>query len=332
MDEKSFKKDLACGLGRCYLFLSDCKDKNPYRKIVLDSCLENPCFDTQCEGTRAKYLYELIKLFDDDGYFLPPVIDKFNSTDEEYGWEFEHLCDLVLQFAKDGNKVAADALKAMYGKLYSLLLNKRDCGGYDYHRDNFERVSVNLVALYGVDWFIRIAEDMGKLFMQNDRYDGWDFESFYFESKLLLGENCIRTIENSAGNSPALKEFFRSINEALKPVQHSDKPRLVREYASTNEVYDIDEIIKKFDGLTIDRDNESEWHGVFIDLLKAAENGADLPKSALEFIYNNSLCSCCRNDAVKAMNARGWLTEDIIRECGFDSYADTREYVKKVKI
>lgn len=331
MDKESFKKNLACGLGRCYLELSACADRQPYREILLECCLTNPCFDTQCEGTRAKYLYELIKLFDDEGYFLPPVIDKFTRTDEEYGWEFEHLCDLVYEFAKDGNGNAADALEDVYDRLYRILLNKRNCEGYDNHRDNFERVSVNLVALCGVEKFLQIAENMGNLFMQNARYNGWDFESFYLESNRLLGENCVKAIENSSDNSPALKEFFSSIYEALKPVQHSGKTQLVREYAATNEFYDVGGLINKLDKLDFDKDDEGDWHEVVIDLLNAAEGGADLPRSALKFIYDNSLCSCCRSDAVKAMNARGWLTEDIMRECEFDSYADTREFIQAIK-
>lgn len=281
--------------------LRDCADKEPYREILLDCCLNNPCFDTQCEGTRSEYLYRLVKLFDDDGYFLPPIIGKFSVIPEEYGWDFEHLCDLVCEFAKDGNTQARDALRNMYGRLYSILRDKRDFDEYDYHRDDFERVSVNLVGVYGKDAFLCIAADLEKLFKHNDNYDRSDFEYFY------------------------------SLNEPPKPVQKSEKPRLVREYAATNEIYDVDGLVKKLDGIVIDKDDESGWHGAVIDILNAFDNGADVPKGALEFIYDNSLCSCCRYEAVKALNARGWLSEDIISECGFDSYEDVRKFVKSIK-
>lgn len=299
MDLENFKRSLACGLGRCYIELRDCADKKPYRKILLDCCLSNPSFDTQCEGTRAEYLYNLIKLFDDDGYFLTPIIGRFGRLDEEYGWEFEHLCDLVSEFAKDKNSVARDALRNMYGRLYSVLREKRDFDGYDFHRDNLERVIVNLVDVYGKDAFLCIAADLEKLFKHNDNYDRSDFE------------------------------FFYSLNEAPKPVEKSEKPRLVREYAATNETFDVDGLIKKLDGIVIDKDDESGWHEAFIDILNAVEHGADIPKNVLEFIYENSLCSCCRYEAVKALDDRGWLTDDVLRECEFDSNGDVRKYIKR---
>lgn len=299
MDKENFKKALACGLGRCYIELRDCADKEPYREALLECCLNNPCFDTQCEGTRAEYLYQLIKLFNDDGYFLPKIIGKFGRLDQEYGWEFEHLCDIIFEFGKDENHEARGALRNMYGRLYSILKNKRDFDGYDFHRDNFERVSVNLVGIYGEDAFLCISEDLKKLFAHNDNYDRRDFE------------------------------FFYSLNEAKKPVQKSEKPRLVREYAATNEVFDIDGLIKKLDGIVIDKDDESGWHEVVIDILNAFESGAEIPKSVLEFIYNNSLCSCCRYEAVKALDKRGWLSEDMLRECEFDSNGDVRKHIKR---
>ncbi len=302
MDLENFKKALVCGLGRCYIALRDCADKEPYRKILLDCCLSNPCFDTQCEGTRAEYLYQLIKLFNDDGYFLPPIIGKFGSLDEEYGWEFEHLCDLVSEFAKDKNYLARSALRNMYGRLYSILRDKRDIDWYDFQRDNLERVSVNLVEVYGKDAFLCIAADLEKLFKHNDNYDRSDFE------------------------------FFYSLNEVKKPVEKNEKTQLVREYAATNKVYDIEGLIKKLDGIVIDKDDESGWHEVVIDLLSAYDSGAEIPRGVLEFIYENSLCSCCRYNAVKALRARGWLSEDMLRECEFDSNEKVRKFFKEVKL
>lgn len=299
MNKENFKKALACGLGRCYIELRDCADKEPYRETLLECCLNNPCFDTQCEGTRAEYLYQLVKLFDDKEYFLLPVIEKFNNLDEGYGWTFEHLCDLIREFAKDGNTRAASALEAIYDRLYAILWDKRDFDGYDYHRDNFERVSVNLVDVFGESEFSRIAEDMSKLFSHNDNYDRRDFE------------------------------FFFSLHEVSKPAQTSEKPRLVRGYAATNEVFDVDGLTKKLDGIVIDKDDESGWHGAVIDVLRASEKGAEIPRSVLGFIYDNSLCSCCRYNAVKALDKRGWLSEDILRECEFDSYGYIRKYIKR---
>lgn len=328
MDEKDFKKYLACGLGRCYFELKNCADKEPFRTVVLECCLVNPCYDTQSEGTRAEYLYGLLKLFNDDGYFLSPVIEKFNGLEEEYGWEFEHLCDLITEFAKDGNLDAAKTLDEMFDKLYAVLLDRKDFDGYDACRNRLERVSINLASIFDLEKFIKIAEDLGNLFLKNPRYSGWDFDFFYMQGEEFFGKERLKEIEKNESNSRALNEFFTSVNQALSPFKTTEKSQLVREYAPTNPNYDVEALTKKLYSVTFDKDDEGDWHEVVYDLLDSADFGTRLPKSTLNFIYENSLCSCCRKRAVELMKESGFLTGEIRRECLCDSNADIRKLFK----
>jgi hypothetical protein len=47
-------------------------------------------------------------------------------------------------------------------------------------------------------------------------------------------------------------------------------------------------------------------------------------------IYREGECSYCREGIVRAMNHCGVLSDDILEECLFDSYDDTRKYAKRV--
>lgn len=69
------------------------------------------------------------------------------------------------------------------------------------------------------------------------------------------------------------------------------------------------------------------WHGVFSDALDWLEANPDAPVEAVYYLYEHTLCSCCRACIVKLMMERGIMTEDIRRECEYDSNSDVREKV-----
>lgn len=76
-------------------------------------------------------------------------------------------------------------------------------------------------------------------------------------------------------------------------------------------------------------DNSYEWHGVQMDLIYAFERKTDgLPEELLYYIYETTLCGCCRRNTLKIMRERELLTEKIAEECGFDSFEDIREMIK----
>lgn len=69
------------------------------------------------------------------------------------------------------------------------------------------------------------------------------------------------------------------------------------------------------------------WHGVFSDALDWLEANPDAPVEAAYYLYEHTLCSCCREWLVELMMNRGIMTEDIRRECEYDSNSDIREKV-----
>lgn len=332
MTIEEFERALNCGLGRCVTELKACENKEVYRAAVLDCCLNNPCFDTQCEGTRAEYIYDLVSAFGDAEYFLLPVIDKLNNSLDDCGWDFAHLCDLTAEFARRGNEKALAALKGIYGELYAVLLKRRDFDGYDGERDNFERLCTVFSELYGLPAFIKMASDIGELFIANDRYDGSDFEWFYIHFSNIVGkENLKKHMLEESERSPSVRAFYNEILKVIAPPPvRSSLPKKRKSKKCKVVPVDVQLLFNRLNSLEIDRDNESGWHGAVIDILDAFDNGLEVPGDALMLVYEKSLCSCCREDAVWDLNKCGWLTDEMKEECLFDSNADIREYAKKI--
>lgn len=222
------------GLGRCYTQLSACKNKEKYRKTVLYGCLHNLSYELQSEGTRAEYVYELCSLFGDTDYFLNEIIKKFEKLPASHG-DYEHLCDLLYVFAAEGAEEANEgakeansgakadigaearaALDKKYAELYVKLINNRRPTKIDCALSNFERVAVNLVWLDGLSAFLKIAEDIGNLFLQNKNYDANAFDWFYISFRDEYGKDELnKALYEKSQTSPAINKFYE-ISQAIE--------------------------------------------------------------------------------------------------------------------
>lgn len=91
---------------------------------------------------------------------------------------------------------------------------------------------------------------------------------------------------------------------------------------------DKDLLMNHLEKMEICYDNRSEWHEVVTALCTGAEEGK-LPDEVLTFIYEKSLCSFCRESALREMKKRNILTEEMIEECKYDSDYDIRNMMNE---
>ena len=80
--------------------------------------------------------------------------------------------------------------------------------------------------------------------------------------------------------------------------------------------------------LQIDFENESGWHNIVMEIL---ENRKILPDEVILFVYEKSMCSCCRETAVSEMIRRNLITEQILEECLQDCNSDIRELAENFR-
>ncbi|MBO7563481.1 MAG: hypothetical protein J6T40_01350 [Clostridiales bacterium] len=97
---------------------------------------------------------------------------------------------------------------------------------------------------------------------------------------------------------------------------------LIRNYDPSDESY----ILSMLESIPIEEENEGVWHGighVICDLHKT------LPVSFLMWVYNTTLCSCCREYTIEDLIERGELTDVMRNECMWDANLDIRELVEE---
>ncbi len=82
MDQAQCATYLSQGLGRPYLYFQR-HDPSPFIDVLLQACLYNPTYDSQCEGSRAAYLHALIQLTPDPWWFRRPIVDALADPDDE---------------------------------------------------------------------------------------------------------------------------------------------------------------------------------------------------------------------------------------------------------
>ena len=92
---------------------------------------------------------------------------------------------------------------------------------------------------------------------------------------------------------------------------------------------DKDFLLSLLENIKVDYDEENGWHEIGMKILDLNDSGVKLPKEFLLYIYNTTLCSNCREYAVRALAKRRALTKDIIEECRFDSNDDISLYVNR---
>ena len=68
---------------------------------------------------------------------------------------------------------------------------------------------------------------------------------------------------------------------------------------------------------------------VDMHILEVGDFGIHLPREFFCWIYENSLCSYCRESAVRYMGKRRWLSQDVLAEGLYDSNDEVVSYVEK---
>lgn len=79
------------------------------------------------------------------------------------------------------------------------------------------------------------------------------------------------------------------------------------------------EIISRF---KIDRTNSYGWHNIVLEIVN---NRKTLSDEFIYFVYEKSMCSCCRESAVYELIRRNLFTEEIKSECLWDCNGDIRK-------
>lgn len=133
MTQLEFRKALRKGRGLCVYALEDAAALRRFKGTVLWACSKDLCVDAQSEGTRARFLADIVGCYPDKLPFVEMCERTIQRNWNCRDWVFQQSSELLGLLALDGNRDA-----------YAALL--RSFGGLVRHEQNQNRDSVTIQA------------------------------------------------------------------------------------------------------------------------------------------------------------------------------------------
>lgn len=244
MTKTEFMQAMMCGLGRCIIELQSTTETKKYFDLVMWGCTHNFAYDTQCEGTRAWYVWQMTKCFNERKVFVKAVIEKMENYRSNGSWLFSHYCDLLYLFAQDGFEEAKAALCKKYSVMYQqLLATKRLPHPIFPLRDDFESLCV-LLSSDSLNSYILIAEDIGNLFLQSKLYNGYDFDWMFEHAELTFGAKRTRNRLNKESlRNPAITAYVKEKQRCAKEFEENKKKQAEVESLDIESFLNSDDIL-----------------------------------------------------------------------------------------
>ncbi len=132
LTQEEFRRAIEQGLGRAILCLQK-HNPEPYKEIILETCLKDTRYDSQCEGSRVPYLMQAIDLCDDQTFFRDVILEAYPETPVEVPenkdtWLEEQFTNFALAFAQRGDlkarKLLFESFAANPAYAYRFALNR----------------------------------------------------------------------------------------------------------------------------------------------------------------------------------------------------------------
>ena len=241
--DRIFKGALLRGTGRCFAMLATESARRKYRPLVMWACGRNLGYDTQIEGTRALFLYDLIGQYPSPEPFLDIVEKSFFASFNKGNWLFEQECELLALFAKTGNERAHRILEQGYLRFSQYLkrLNlERISKPYIPAPDNYDSLCEQLVycakPAEAPSMVERIVRDVGGLCMR-DSFWIFTAECLQLFFGDVLGDRRLATILGRIDSVPEVDAYKAAVLQAKKESDYRDAERKRRLSLGYKEVY-----------------------------------------------------------------------------------------------
>ena len=241
--DRIFKDALLRGTGRCFAMLATESSRRKYRPLVMWACGRNLGYDTQIEGTRALFLFDLIGRYPSPEPFLDVVEKSFFASFNKGNWLFQQECELLALFTKVGNERARRILEQGYLRFCQYLkrLNlERISKPYIPAPDNFDSLCEQLVycakPAEAPSMVERIVRDVGGLCMR-DSFWIFTAECLQLFFGDVLGDRRLVTILGRIDSVPEVDAYKAAVLQAKMESEERDAERKRRLSLEYKEVY-----------------------------------------------------------------------------------------------
>jgi hypothetical protein len=189
LTKKEFISALKKGLGRAFLHVSKYGLEN-IADLVLNACLHNQNYDTQCEFSRANWLFDMIK----DKAEYPAIRNSILKAleTEKNDAELYHLCHIAKEMALNGDREIKRILKRRV--LKSAKTTEEEYWGIE-----------DFIEVYGNSAVLDLAKIYGKRLLKNPK-------DYIPDGRCIREERETILIEQSRDN-PQIKAYLDYLNK-----------------------------------------------------------------------------------------------------------------------
>lgn len=327
MTELSFENSLRKGLGRSVMALNNPDNLVRYKEIVLDCCLKSISYYTEIEKSRGNFIYTLVKKFEDDKYFLKPVINAYKKLAVGEGLSDgtkQQMTDFLWCFSNDNNIESYNAIKDKFLEIKYYL-----CTPYvdkNILRD-FEMMCFSFIENDGFGGYMRAIQAVDTICIANASLSHSDFDHILragcntYQHRRILKEVSLYA-------SRKMYMYFYRLFQMRGVTEDKNTTR-----TSLDLLPDLDEV-RQTVALIMQYEQPCDDKRLFavckkIISLHEIKHKKRVPKDLLLFVYENSPSSSLRARAVHFMGKKKMITPEIAEECLNDCDDYIRSYVKQ---
>ncbi|MGN1101164.1 MAG: hypothetical protein ACI4RG_03165 [Huintestinicola sp.] len=213
MKKSEFRQLLANGCGSALIFLKKCPSPMDYARQIEYCCTHNTCFDMQCEGDRAEYLFEAICLTGQESCFLKSIMRRLENERNLDDWECQQMISLLVLYRRKGYSEAAEFLDRLYErKLSELSTGKQHPNRY--RRDGFQNLCT-VLSDEDKSYFVRTVKNVGKYLTEYPNSDMFSLEYFYMRFLRDNGKEYSRKLLKDVP-----KEYVKAFDNAFYDPEH----------------------------------------------------------------------------------------------------------------
>ncbi len=194
--KKRFLNSIKLGTGEAYLILKE-NSKIDFSNLIIKGAIYNYAYDPQSEGSRAKYIFGLIKISEQKDKIVAKLFSKLIEF-KEGGCDLYQLCDLMTYLYKDGY---TDARKFVNIRYYR---NRLEEYGYCGAKE--------LMEIDGLNGVLKVAEYVGEiLFNDKEEKEGsWIVDEFQRKNKTI---NVYEFLKEKGKKNEYIQSYYNEITK-----------------------------------------------------------------------------------------------------------------------
>jgi hypothetical protein len=207
MDTNEFQRALALGLGRAVLHLRD-HGAYSYREVILDACLHNKAHDPQVEGSRARYMWEIMSESGEMAFYADAVIRSL--WEEEDDWDTPQRFEIARLLAQSGNSAAREAMHLAFRA----------------KRLSASDIASEFIELDGLQGLLFVVRQIGEQLAGNP--DQWEDDYLLSMAGAICGKERVdATLRDAAETDKDIKAYLAAVeeNRALRAKAQRPDPK-----------------------------------------------------------------------------------------------------------